>query len=220
MAATIFKFLLVLALIALGSFQAWEAMGNMTDYVEGVRGYIDIALAKVKVSKVYMNGATYVLANSLNAKWDSYWNTAIFQKIDTNPALNAVVYGYAFRDHWLWFNSYAGTKYSFIVWKDYNGNVTDSFCSMTTTYYINTNFDADTKAAIVALLVPANIAADVWAVAKSIVDTVQARRPGESYSIILYPGDSLLCFYFRAVSGYKILTGKDVGYTVVLYQTA
>jgi hypothetical protein len=32
------------------------------------------------------------------------------------------VVGYAFRDHWMWFNgySYLGRTFSFVIWKDYN----------------------------------------------------------------------------------------------------
>jgi hypothetical protein len=38
---------------------------------------------------------------------------------------DSVVFGYAFRDHWMWYNGYAmddGHYVSFIIWKDYNCN--------------------------------------------------------------------------------------------------
>jgi hypothetical protein len=36
---------------------------------------------------------------------------------------DSVVYGYAFRDHWMWYNGFLmddGYYVSFIIWKDYN----------------------------------------------------------------------------------------------------
>jgi hypothetical protein len=36
---------------------------------------------------------------------------------------DTVVYGYAFRDHWMWYNGFVmddGNYVSFIIWKDYN----------------------------------------------------------------------------------------------------
>jgi hypothetical protein len=39
-----------------------------------------------------------------------------------DSTLDAIVVGYAFRDHWMWFNgySYIGRTFSFVIWKDYN----------------------------------------------------------------------------------------------------
>jgi hypothetical protein len=36
---------------------------------------------------------------------------------------DSVLYGYAFRDHWMWYNGFLmddGHYVSFIIWKDYN----------------------------------------------------------------------------------------------------
>jgi hypothetical protein len=36
---------------------------------------------------------------------------------------DSVVYGYAFRDHWMWYNGFLmddGALVAFIIWKDYN----------------------------------------------------------------------------------------------------
>lgn len=30
------------------------------------------------------------------------------------------MYGYAFRDHWIWLNEYSDMKLSVVIWKDYN----------------------------------------------------------------------------------------------------
>lgn len=67
------------------------------------------------------------LSDYLNGKWAPAWNVVI------NSVLNAassdfndvILYGYAFKNHWLWFNGYADpaitdTTFSFVIWKDYN----------------------------------------------------------------------------------------------------
>jgi hypothetical protein len=36
---------------------------------------------------------------------------------------DSVLYGYAFRDHWMWYNGFLmddGHYVSFVIWKDYN----------------------------------------------------------------------------------------------------
>jgi hypothetical protein len=44
-------------------------------------------------------------------------------KIITGGNADSVLYGYAFRDHWMWYNGLLvddGQCVSFIIWKDYN----------------------------------------------------------------------------------------------------
>jgi len=41
--------------------------------------------------------------------------------------LDGVVDGYAFRDHWLWYNDNDISHLSFIIWKDYNCDPSDWF---------------------------------------------------------------------------------------------
>jgi hypothetical protein len=43
--------------------------------------------------------------------------------ITTGTNGDSVLYGYAFRDHWMWYNGFLmddGYYVSFIIWKDYN----------------------------------------------------------------------------------------------------
>lgn len=66
------------------------------------------------------------LSNHLNDMWAPAWNIVIVQIDTTTPDYNDVVlYGYAFRDHWMWYNGYIdpsieGFSFSFVIWKDYN----------------------------------------------------------------------------------------------------
>lgn len=62
------------------------------------------------------------ISNHLNTIWDPAWNVMIF---NLHYNVDAVVYGYAFRNHWLWFNGVPHPEnsslfMSYIIWKDYN----------------------------------------------------------------------------------------------------
>lgn len=65
-------------------------------------------------------GFSAALSDTLNNAWSPAWNVFTIKLID--PTLDAVLYGYAFNNHWMWFNdhTYGGVSYSFVVWKDYN----------------------------------------------------------------------------------------------------
>lgn len=58
-------------------------------------------------------------SNYLNGLWDPAWN--VFT-IKTIASIDAILYGYAFRNHWMWYNGYIvqGTILDFVIWKDYN----------------------------------------------------------------------------------------------------
>ncbi len=43
------------------------------------------------------------ISNDLNDLWDEAWNVFVCSLF--NSERDAVVYGYAFRDHWLWINN-------------------------------------------------------------------------------------------------------------------
>jgi hypothetical protein len=63
-------------------------------------------------------------STELNRRWDTAWNVVVAYITDKSNS-DSVVYGYAFRDHWMWYNGYAmndGSFVSFIIWKDYNCN--------------------------------------------------------------------------------------------------
>jgi hypothetical protein len=58
----------------------------------------------------------------LNELWDAAWNVILVYIADGSNS-DSVVYGYAFRQHWFWYNGLAtkdGHFISLIVWKDFN----------------------------------------------------------------------------------------------------
>ena len=62
------------------------------------------------------------LSEHLNGLWDPAWNVVTMKSTYPKALYDVVLYGYAFRDHWMWYNDYrVGDKiYSFVIWKDYN----------------------------------------------------------------------------------------------------
>ena len=62
------------------------------------------------------------ISTELNKLWDPAWNVVI---ISTPANIDSVLYGYAFRGHWLWFNGLPnpgdGNHFmGYVIWKDYN----------------------------------------------------------------------------------------------------
>ena len=91
-----------------GSSMSTSAPNLPRLYVE-----IDKAIDAVDATPATMCGN---ISAALNAMWDPAWNVAVLQKSD--PKVDVVVVGYAFRNHWTWHNNYR--TYSIGIWKDYN----------------------------------------------------------------------------------------------------
>ena len=61
------------------------------------------------------------LSAILNKEWDPAWNVVVF----VGPTgYDAILYGYAFNNHWMWYNGVPSKNVNdlvtLIVWKDYN----------------------------------------------------------------------------------------------------
>ena len=59
------------------------------------------------------------MSDHLKDLWHPAWNVVTLTSISSS---DAVLYGYAFRDHWMWYNNYPNGEYilGFVIWKDYN----------------------------------------------------------------------------------------------------
>lgn len=65
-----------------------------------------------------MNTIAETISTRLNTIWDPAWNVVILRQA---AGYDSVVYGYAFRDHWMWINGVAVPEtLSYIIWKDFN----------------------------------------------------------------------------------------------------
>lgn len=114
----------------LGSTLNWQGMGNMTlNNMTVINNYISTNFSLAwKYGTVFKQDDTTLVdfatafSNHLNSQWDPAWNVFVCYTYGSYSP-DAVVYGYAFRDHWYWMNGIImndGKHASIILWKDYN----------------------------------------------------------------------------------------------------
>ena len=113
------------------------------------------------------------ISTQLNTLWEPAWNVII---ANSPAGKNTIVYGYAFRNHWMWINglTVAGNPmtWSYIIWKDYN-------CQAWTTYgdmfgggstFLQGQFD------IFNVYKASGDPTDIWALAHTFVEYVNAHQ--------------------------------------------
>jgi hypothetical protein len=121
-------------------------MGNFTDEnITFIRHLYSNLLSNIGPTDP-LGAITKRTSDVLNAEWDPAWNVVLARMSGQN---NGVVYGYAFRNHWLWYNDFENTKITIIIWKDYHcvewndfekGTTLNTFSSVYVDM-LNTNFD-------------------------------------------------------------------------------
>lgn len=140
------------------------------------------------------------ISEKLTAKWDPAWNVVtVFNygtiTINQTGDFRNVVYGYAFNNHWLWYNKYlvvqnpqSPTSYiyfSFIIWKDYN-------CDTWTLQRYNDPFTTSTKKTAIKQAIKdlatnePNLYTDPWLFGFKAVNAVQTLYAKEAYTIVVY----------------------------------
>ncbi len=77
------------------------------------------------------------IAERLNEAMDPSWFVVYMDKSNNFDAI-MMVYGYAFKNHWMWLSNFVGAK-SVVLWKDYN---CDQYVNRTETNF-NTQLLAD-----------------------------------------------------------------------------
>jgi hypothetical protein len=151
--------LLLAILLVCANGVNWQASGNMSaSNMSVVNSYI-----QTNFSSTYTNEALTVAAyttitdfttafsTELNRQWDEAWNVVVVHINNARENVDSVLYGYAFRDHWMWFNGYAmddGYYVGFIIWKDYNCLAWNTIRELD--FSADTTFDATTNALITA----------------------------------------------------------------------
>ncbi len=182
----------VLLLSLLGNFSAldWQGYGNMsssnlTDIWTFVNNNIGYAVTNSKHQEFTTN-----LSNYLNKLWDPAWNVFVIQ---TTVSKDTVVYGYAFRDHWMWYNGYVinNAFLSFVIWKDYN-------CQGWIEPGSSLTFTSTENAAIIKLSNSFQASADradIWGTAKKFMNSLVAQTafsgPDKAYSLIMTQARSI-----------------------------
>jgi hypothetical protein len=123
--STVVSFLILLCLLGGVRCVQWQAAANISaanhtliwsTIQSGLTTYVPNAAS----STDHTDLAKYI-SDTLNTAWDPAWNVFVFELVG-DSTLDAIVVGYAFRDHWMWFNgySYISRTFSFVIWKDYN----------------------------------------------------------------------------------------------------
>jgi hypothetical protein len=127
------------------------------------------------------------ISETLNAAWDPAWNVFVFELVgDSTP--DAVVVGYAFRDHWMWFNGYAyqGRTFSFIIWKDYNCVTWISAAdSAVNGNFGASQFDADVINALNYLTIVSPYD-DIWSFGSSVLNQLQTSISTSAFAVIIF----------------------------------
>jgi hypothetical protein len=115
----------VITLLSCVGATAWQGTGNMSSSnLTEIWSYINSTISTYAVVKDnnYFPDLTpfsVALSTHLESLWSPAWNVVT---INSPPYSDTVVYGYAFNEHWMWYNSYEvnGFNLNFVIWKDYN----------------------------------------------------------------------------------------------------
>lgn len=113
------KVCIAILLLIVGTVQLdWQARGNWSQSnITDMWIYIDSNLPTASDYDAFVQD----FSKFLNDKWDPAWN--VYVAMNTINTDDTVFYGYAYRDHWLWYNglTYDNQNYfALIIWKDYN----------------------------------------------------------------------------------------------------
>lgn len=169
----------------------WQGKGNMSSSnLTDIWTFINGSISS------YTAGARYdpfntALSNHLNSLWAPAWN--VFTVVMSSALYDTVVYGYAFNNHWMWFNNYQinGNVLAFIIWKDYN---CDGNWKTVGVNGVFVGFDIIEENAGSFVNQPYG-RNDVWNAAVHYVDTMIAKRDG-GYSVVVSQ-DEMSQFYGR-----------------------
>jgi hypothetical protein len=137
---------------------------------------------------------------------------------------DSVVYGYAFRDHWMWYNGYVmddGKYVSFIIWKDYNCITWSTINSNSLTSNLANSFDATTRDTIFNGLSAYNMSPtanyfDIWSTAYNFIPYLLSSNSifqgDKAYTVVA--SQALNARYFASVcaKSYYYYSELNIGY--------
>lgn len=127
--------LVILSLASVSICANWEHTGNWTtenttDLLLAINESIILCAEDASPYKYNLGKFAQKLSENLETRWHLFWNVFV---VVQSEASDTVVYGYAFRDHWLWRNNIrfnpssgpafihpTGKNIGLIIWKDFN----------------------------------------------------------------------------------------------------
>lgn len=119
-------------LLAYAALLNWQAAGNMSaSNMTIIQGYINANFSMGEENLNTLPGRVGPFSDYLNGLWAPAWNVVIIYNGKSNEKFDAILYGYAFRDHWMWINGLSLLSFSnpsstityygtILIWKDYN----------------------------------------------------------------------------------------------------
>ena len=138
----------------------------------------------------------------LNRLWDPAWNVVICQTV--NEFFDIVLYAYAFREHWGWFNRIGGSVYSIVVWKDYKCDIWVNFDKDDTQQHSSSDyrnlFTSATIRSNLAAIPRENGSPNIWLSGKAIVEGGEdGLSVGQQVSGVFFVGiPTIFAAYFCA----------------------
>lgn len=131
----------------------WQATGNMPqEKMNAIWDYINSNFDFTLTSNAIYYAANYPLesfaeglSNDLNARFHRAWNVVVVHDGMQNSNSDAILYGYAFREHWFWYNGHPMTdnRYvGFVIWKDYNCNTYITYNPINPLHKAASNYDS------------------------------------------------------------------------------
>lgn len=103
----------------------WQGTGNFdTSNLTDIWGFITSNLKNDNTGTLHNFNLAF--SDHFNEVWAPAWNIVTVKNSIVDPTYNDVIlYGYTFKNHWMWFNGYSDQainyyKFSFVIWKDYN----------------------------------------------------------------------------------------------------
>ncbi len=191
------KLLLVIVLIASIQTVDWQGYGNMSSSnLTDIWSFINSNALKAFSNSDYYK-FTQDLSTHLNTLWDPAWNVITVKTVDTS---DTVLYGYAFREHWMWYNGFrlSGNVYSFVIWKDYN---CQDWGTVGAIQKGATDFTTEEQTQIKNSINSSADKSDIWLIAKTFMNSLKSQTlfKGDStaYSLVLSQDNTSTSYYGR-----------------------
>lgn len=237
--------LTAMLLTVVGNGLNWQGAGSMNHTViakvwENLESNLQTAFntnGAMNVGNNPVNLACKSLSDKLNNGWSPAWNVVV---LASPPQYDTVLYGYAFNDHWMWYNGVpvvvpaiygSKTMVTLIVWKDYNcanwnyiGNYDQTISQLTTQQKSQISTE-------VRRLTEDKIINDIWGAAHDFLTSLQAPESAfyyGGYAIIMSQAGSVnyygrVCrvgnqYFFSGVEYDQLIVGSTLG-SFYLFQT-
>jgi hypothetical protein len=137
---------------------------------------------------------------------------------------DSVVYGYAFRDHWMWYNGFLmndGYYVSFIIWKDYNCIISSTIDSNSLASNLANSFDVTTQNAIYSGVAAYSVSAssnylDIWSTAYGVIPYLinfdSTFQGDKAYTVIMSQSNNVRYYASFCAKSFYYNTQLNIGY--------